>query len=169
LHGDPRDKHDNDFIPSDDDSDHGYGHPGVGIGPVPDFYASTSFANELGSLAGGKPSKGGELARREIGEEQYQLVLAYERGCRGKAETEARSRYVRFRKYNNTNMQGSSQQQGESSQKQGESPQKLTTRHITHNGWEFDVEWDNKPAKSYSLLPEKESPKWYRGKSEVQR
>jgi len=52
LHGDPRDKHDNDFTPSDDDSGHGYGHPGVGIGPVPDFYASTSFASDQGTLAG---------------------------------------------------------------------------------------------------------------------
>ncbi len=50
LHGDPRDKHDNDF--SDDDSDHGYGHPGVGLGPMSDFYASTSFASDQGTLAG---------------------------------------------------------------------------------------------------------------------
>jgi hypothetical protein len=52
LHGDPRDKHDNDFTSSDDDSDHGYGHPGVGIGPVPDFSARASSAGELGTLAG---------------------------------------------------------------------------------------------------------------------
>ena len=54
LHGDPRDKHDNDFTPSDDDSDLGYGHPGVGLGPVPDFSARASSAGELGTLAGGK-------------------------------------------------------------------------------------------------------------------
>jgi hypothetical protein len=53
LHGDPRDKHDNDFIPSDDDSDHGYGHPGVGIGPTTDLSARASSASELGTLAGG--------------------------------------------------------------------------------------------------------------------
>jgi hypothetical protein len=51
LHGDPRDKHDNDF--SDDDGDPGYGHPGVGIGPVPDFSASASSAGDQGTLAGG--------------------------------------------------------------------------------------------------------------------
>jgi hypothetical protein len=52
LHGDPRDKHDNDFIPSDDDSDHGYGHPGVGIGPTTDLPAYDSFASDQGTWAG---------------------------------------------------------------------------------------------------------------------
>ncbi len=59
-HGDPRlefalqslSLHPDDFIPFDDDSDHGSGYPACGLGAMPDLHASTSFANELGTLAG---------------------------------------------------------------------------------------------------------------------
>ncbi len=165
LHGDPRDKHDNDFIPSDDDSDHEYGHPGVGIGPVPDFYASTSFASDQGTLAGGRPpgrppTPAGIWARKQMGDEQYQLVLDYDRGDTRDAAKNARTRYAKLKRQYNPNMQGSSQQQGEyqwqdylhtelqgSSQQQGESspqPNKRYT-HITDSGQMIDFDKKDPP------------------------
>ncbi len=77
LHGDPRDKHDNDFIPSDDDSEHEYGLPGVGIGPVPDFYASTSFASDQGTLAGVKLSEAGKWAKEKLSSTERENIAAY--------------------------------------------------------------------------------------------
>jgi hypothetical protein len=80
LHGDPRDKHDNDFIPSDDDSDHGYGHPGVGIGPMSDFSASASSAGDQGTLAGGngKKTDAGIWATGKMKETgEYKNLLSY--------------------------------------------------------------------------------------------
>ena len=77
LHGDPRDKHDNDFIPSDDDSEHEYGLPGVGIGPVPDFYASTSFASDQGTLAGVKLSEAGKWAKEKLSSIERENLAAY--------------------------------------------------------------------------------------------
>ncbi len=91
LHGDPRDEQDNDF--SDDDSDHGYGHPGVSLGPVPDFYASTSFASDQGTLAGvkGKKTDAGKWAigmMKDTGE--YGNLQSYWEGLRkGKKSTES--------------------------------------------------------------------------------
>jgi hypothetical protein len=105
LHGDPRDKHDNDFIPSDDDSDHGYGHPGVGIGPTTDLPAYASFASDQGTLAGGRrPSSSGKWAREQMGEDRYDLYLKYQRGTNTKDTNTAHTEYKRLRRdYNKKN------------------------------------------------------------------
>ncbi len=56
-HDDPRleclSLHQDDFIPFDDDGDHGSGYPACGLGAMPDLHASTFTASELGTLAGG--------------------------------------------------------------------------------------------------------------------
>ena len=59
LHDDPRlESHgqhqhpDSDFIPSDEDGDHGYGYPAFGIGTTPDLSASDPSTSDQGTLAG---------------------------------------------------------------------------------------------------------------------
>jgi hypothetical protein len=58
LHGDPRSEQshgqhqDSDFIPSDDDSDHGSSYTAFGSGVTPDLNVSDSFASDQGTLAG---------------------------------------------------------------------------------------------------------------------
>ena len=111
LHGDPRDKHDNDFIPSDDDSDPGYGHPGVGIGPMSDFSASASSASDQGTLAGvkGKRTDAGTWAKNQLKVTgQYEKLQNFWVNQKNKAATtqeqkEAYSAYkANIKQYNRT-------------------------------------------------------------------
>ena len=97
----------------------------------------------------------GIWARKQMGDEQYQLVLDYDRGDTRDAAKNARTRYAKLKRQYNPNMQGSSQQQGEyqwqdylhtelqgSSQQQGESspqPNKRYT-HITDSGQMIDFD-----------------------------
>ncbi len=77
--------HQDDFIPFDDDSDHGYGYPACGLGAMPDLHASASSVTELGTLAGDggpnesttqqeQPAQRLQRARRRTRQMQSQLT-----------------------------------------------------------------------------------------------
>jgi hypothetical protein len=92
-HGDPRLEFalqrlslQDDFISSDEESEHGSLHPAFGIRATPDLHASASSASDLGTLAGTIPSNAaGDYARRNMSGEEYESYKAYKRAINKKA------------------------------------------------------------------------------------
>ena len=124
-----------------------------------------SFQEELkdqGTLAGVKQSDAGAWAQQKMGE-KYQLVLQYyqahDKGQNPSDEEKiAYSQYEVF--YNNYDKE---------IQEALAQPRRYITTdkmYVTYSGQVSEAYWDGNLSTSYySLLPEKESPKWYREKS----